>query len=179
MSELAWWMLSPSPFSILFYLLLTFYGMRKLMAKVQYKRKVLGSFTDGLFLVGFIVLITDTIWVVMSGLRFGSLYPRSVPQLVLSAGRNLVGLLLCYLLVGGYFKQGVCKLTKHTAQLILVNTVFIVVWFLLAPSPAYTDWTFAIRHDYPLLTVLSSFLISHIIGKTLVAATYLTIWRKT
>ena len=171
-------MLSPSPFSILFYLLLTFYGMRKLMVKVEYKRlKILGSFTDALFLVGFIVLITDTVWVVICGLRFGMAYPSSVSQLVLSAARNLVGVLFCYLLVGGYFKQGVCKLTKATLYLILVNTFFITLWFLLAPSPAYTDWTFAIRHDYPLATVVSSFFISHFVGKGLVAATYYTLWR--
>jgi hypothetical protein len=46
-------------------------------------------------------------------------------------------------------------------------------WFFLAPSPAFTDYVFAIRHDYPLEHVVSAFILSHVLIRI---PQWLTIW---
>ena len=176
--EVPWFALSPSPFSIIFYLLLIFLGMRKLIPKVKYKRfKHLILFTDCIFIVGLIVLILDSVWIMICLARFGLYYPNSVLQLIFSLGRNLLGIILCYYLIGSFFQRRICSINKKTQFLFYLNAFFMFVWFYLAPSPAWTDWTFAIRYDYPFEVIVSSFLISHLLGKSLVALTYLSIWK--
>jgi len=174
-----WFALSPSPFSIIFYLILTIWGAKQLLKRTEYKRwKRLNAFTDSLFILGFIVLLGDLTWVIFCGLRFGWAYPSSVLQVLFSGGRDVAGITFCFLLIGSHFKNGILTFGNKTWWLLIWNALFIFVWFLLAPSPAWTDWTFAIRHGFPLETVLTSFFISHVIGKLLVATTYYTVWRK-
>lgn len=178
MSTLPWWALSPSPFSILFYLILIAFTMRKLLQRINYKRlKYLVAFTDAFFTVGFMVVFLDLIWVIACALRFGSAYPNSLFQLAMSAGRNIVGLILCYLLIGRHFQNGLIHIKDSTIFLFYVNVIFLAVWFSLSASPAWTDWTFAIRHDYPASTVMTSFFISHVVGKSIVASIYYSIWK--
>lgn len=179
MQEVPWFALSPSPFTIAFYLILTVYGMKQLLKRVEYKRlSHLLAFTDAIFILGLIVLTTDTLWIIASGLRFGWLYPDSVLQLVFSIGRNIAGITLCYFLVGNYFKKEILQFSEATWTMLFVNAFFMLGWFLIAQNPSFTDWTFAIRYDYPLSQVIGSFLVSHVIGKTLVAITYLSMWQK-
>jgi len=142
------------------------------------KRDYLLAFTDAFLIVGFIVLFTDTQWIIASGLRFGWQYPDSVLSLIFAGGRNVAGIVLCYLLIGNYFKQGTIKFAQSTFLVLAANIGFLILWFLSSPSPAFTDWTFAIRHDYPLSVVLFSFFISHVVGKGLVATVFYTLWRK-
>jgi len=179
LSEVPWWGLSPSPFSILFYLFLTGYALRKILKqkRIQRKREFLAIFTDAILLVGFLVLLLDTLWIIMCALRFGAAYPDSMMQLVYSAGRNIAGLVLCFLLVGRYFTDGTIRFGWLSLELLALNVVFLFAWFFLSPTPAYTDWTFAIRHNYPEATILTSFFISHIIGKSIVASIFYTIWK--
>lgn len=179
LSEVPWFALSPSPFSIIFYFILIFYGIRKLLKTNKYRRwKYVNAFAEAFFILGLIVLIGDCLWIVACGLRFGTLFPDSLPQLGYSFARNIAGLALCFLLVGNDFKRGLLSFKPSTYLMFYVNCIFLLAWFGLSSSPAYTDWTFAIRYDYPFATVLLSFLVSHVIGKGLVASIYYTIWGK-
>lgn len=168
--DVPWWALSPSPFSIIFYLILAVYITRKLLCHVEYRRfKHITAFTDSIFIVGFFVVSLDFIWVIVCYLRFSSLYPESSFNLILCAMRDLTAVILCYLFTASHFKNKLIKASKTTWTLIFINIIFLTAWFILSPTPAYTDWTYAIRHDYPMSTILTSFLTSHIIGKSLVA----------
>jgi len=177
--EVPFWALSPSPFSIVFYLLLTVYALKQIFKDlvILRKRDYLLAFTDAVLIVGFVVVYLDTFWIVACGLRFGWQYPDSVLQLIFAFGRNIAGLIFCYMLIGNYFRQGKLKLTNKTTQLFFLNILFLAVWFVAAPSPAFTDWTFAIRHGYSWNVILTSLFISHFIGKILVAAIFLSLWR--
>ena len=179
MNNVPWWALSPSPFSIVFYLLLTVYALKQIFKDLMIlrKRDYLLAFTDAVLIVGFVVVYLDTFWIVACGLRFGWQYPDSVLQLIFAFGRNITGVILCYMLIGNYFRQGKLKLTNKTTQLFFLNILFLAVWFVAAPSPAFTDWTFAIRHGYSWSVILTSLFISHFIGKSLVAVIFLSIWR--
>lgn len=177
-----WWWKSPSMWTFVFWAVLAYWGGKQLRKRVKYRRfERLNSFTDGLFILGFMVLTCDLMWVLVCLSRFGALYisinMHSVWQMILVAFRDLVGILFCFLLIGNYFLKGIVKINKHTIIMYLVNLAFLLAWFYLAPSPAWTDWTYAIRYDYPFIIVLESFVVSHVVGKSIVAVLYLTIWR--
>lgn len=173
---LPWWALSPSPFTAIIYLALVIYGTRKLLKLREYKRlKYVVAFSDSAFILAFLVLLLDTFWIIFCGLRFGWFFPDSVVGLVLAGARNLVFMAVCWLLVGRYF-EGLLKPRALTFILFCANLTFLGLWFWLSPTPAYTDWTFAIKYDYPLSTVATSFLTSHVIGKSLVAVMFLSYW---
>ena len=178
-----WWWKSPSIFTFMFYAILGYYSSKQLRKRVKYRRfERLNSFTDGLFILGFMVLTFDLIWVLVCLWRFAPLYVTfeaySVWQLILCAFRDLAGIFFCFLFIGDYLMKGIVKISKHTIVMYLVNFVFLLVWFYLAPSPAYTDWTYGIRFGYSWITVLQSFCISHVIGKSIFTLLYLTIWRR-
>ena len=177
-----WWWRSPSIFTLIFYAILGYYSSKQLRKRVKYRRfERLNSLTDGLFILGFMVLTTDLMWVLVCLSRFGALYSSieifSVWQMILCAFRDLAGIFFCFLFIGNYFLKGIVKIKQHTIAMYLVNLVFLLAWFNLAPSPIWTDWTYGIRFGYPFVIVLESFCISHIVGKTIFAFLYLTIWR--
>lgn len=175
--DLPWWALSPSPFTAIIYLALVAYGVKQLLQRRKYKKlKFLVAFTDSAFILAFIVLLLDTLWILFCGLRFGWFYPDSVMGLALAGARNIVFMMVCWLLVGRYFENGILNPRVSTFYLFCANLAFLGLWFWLSPSPAYTDWTFALRYDYPLSTVITSFLISHVLGKSFVGAIFLTYW---
>ena len=180
LTEIPWIALSPNPLTLTVWVLLAVYGAKHLLKRNEYRRwRRLNAFTDSLFILGFIVLSMDLMWVVVCGFRFSWFYPlESGLQLFACAGRNVVGMSFCYLLIGGYFKNGTVNFTKNTTIAYVANLVFLAVWFGLSPGPWLTDWTYAIRHGYPQATVLTSFFISHVVGKTLLTIIFVTIWRK-
>ena len=169
--DVPWFALSPSPFSIIFYVLLTAYVARTLLQRTDVKHdKYPVAITDAILIVGFFVVILDALWVVTCAIRFGSLYPDDVLHLLTCGARDVAAAIFCYLFIGYHFKENRLKFTARTWILLAVNSWFLTLWFILSPTPAYTDWTFAIRHDYPLSIVVQSFLTSHVVGKGLVAA---------
>lgn len=170
-------MLSPSPFSLAFYAALALYATFKLYRIYghNYKRlKPLVALSDAVLMVGFVVVLLDTVWIITCMLRFGWAFPSSVLQLVACLFRNLGIVMLCYVFEKDYLRD---RATQWTFITFVANVAFMAVWFWLSPSPAYTDWTFAFRNGYPLTTVLTSFLISHVIGKALVASMFLSYWK--
>lgn len=179
MMDLPWWAFSPSPFSFLFYFLLSTYAyvkLRRYTAPNTLRRKI-GLYTDTIFLVGTVVLFLDGWWIITCSLRFLPIFPGSTQQLLYSGLRDFVVVIFCLMFVGHYFWiEGFVQIKRKTVILFLANLVFLVVWFWLSPSPAYTDWTYAIKNNYPMQTVLTSFLTSHILGKSLVTFIFLSLW---
>jgi hypothetical protein len=167
-----WWAKSPSPFSILFYLLLLAYGHRKLPKPEEGFRSYIVRLTSIFFLIGIPVLICDLHWVIACILRFGASYPDSVLQLVFCAVRDGFGAFFCYYLTHTFFIKGYLNLSKRFYWFLGLNMVFITFWFMLSPCPAYTDWTFALRYGFPPRVILTSFLISHVLGRVFVALVY-------
>ena len=144
----------------------------------MYKRwRHVNAFTDAIFLVGIITLSTDLMWVIACALRFGMMFPDSLLQLVFCALRDMVGMIFCYLLIGNYFKNKIVNFNHKTWLGYLLNLTFLIIWFILAPNPAWTDWTYAIKNNYSFTIILTSFIISHIIGKAIVTNIYFMIWK--
>lgn len=170
MAELEWWMKSPSPWTLCLWLVFAVWITRKLLLTVKYRRlKKLNAFTDSLFIVGFVTLIGDVIWTTTCLFRFGwffSFYP-DVYQLILCIARDAVGIIFCYILLQPLFKFEVLSFNSTFLKAVLCNVIFMVVWFAAAPSPAFIDWNYAIRFDYPSNLVLADFLMSHVLGRVM------------
>lgn len=173
-----WFALSPSPFSIAFYLILIVYTYRKIACyghSVNIRDKIV-FWTDAFFIVGFFIVFLDSFWILASWIRFGAAYPESAFQLAASFGRNMAAIILCYLIAGVHLQR--INPSRLTFTFFYLDVFFLAAWFYVAPNPSLTDWTFAIRHGYPASRILTAFLISHIIGKIIAAGFYLSLWKK-
>jgi hypothetical protein len=158
MTDLLWWQSSPSPFSIFWY---CFYG---------YLAHRLGlSWTDSAWLTGFSVLIGDMFWLLFSIARWAWwVDTASILQATLALFRDVAGIIMFYTLLNKLFGS---KLgwNQTVNKWVILNVGFLLFWFTLAPSIAWTDWTYAITHDFALPTVVGSFLLSHFVGRIFVA----------
>lgn len=154
------------------------YGFRQLWGTTS---KGKGLFTkiivyfDALMVLGFWVLIGDIFWCVACYLRFASTYSGG-NQLLISILRNFAGVIFCYLSVKNLFRSKKVRFDFGVFIGLLLNFMFLVVWFMSAQTPAFTDWTYAIRHGYPFNMILTSLMLSHVIGKAIIGYIYFSSW---
>ena len=163
MADVPWYMLSPSPVSLIQYAVLTWIGSRFLMKRVKYVHPRIMSLVQAVLIVVFFVVITDSFWAGFCVLKFTPMFPQAAHQIIFSVARDLVAALLCFLLIGGYFITGVLSFDIIVKAGLFLSLQAQAMWFLLAPSPAYTDYTFAWRHGYPLEFVVATWILSHFI----------------
>jgi len=150
--------------SIAQYLILSWIVSRYLIKNVEYKRAPqLLSLVDGFMVMGFFVVLTDAFWCGFCALKWLPLFPGDILQISSSFFRDLVGCLLFFLFIGNYFKTEVLRMNKKAWFMLLICFVSQGLWFLLAPSPAFTDYTYAFRHGFPLEFLAAAFLFSHFI----------------
>ena len=159
-----WFMLAPSPVSLVQYAILTWFLSRYLIKKVEYRRAPqLFSLIDGFMIVALFVLIGDLFWCLFCILKWLPLFPWDLIQIVTSLLRNVVGIILFFLLIGDHFFNGVLTFGRSVKFWLLIMFLSQGIWFLWAPSPAYTDYVFAWRHGYSFETIFTSFLLSHFV----------------
>lgn len=163
MNDVPWFMLSPSPVSLIQYALLTWMGSRYLRKRVEYQHPRIMSLVQSFLIVGFFVVITDSFWAGLQALKFIPMVPGSAEQIVSAFLRDLVAALLFFMLIGGYFRTGVLSYGVPVIAGLLLDLEAQALWFLLAPSPAYTDYTFAWKWGYSLDFILWIWIISHFI----------------
>ena len=161
MSEVPWFMLSPSPVSLIQYAILTWIGSRYLRARIKYKHPRIMSLVQSFLVVAFFVVVTDSFWAGLCALRFIPMFPQDAAQILFSFVRDVVGALLFFLLIGNYFRTGVLSFNLTVKAGLILCLQSQALWFLMAPSPAYTDYTFAWRYGYPLEFVLATWILSH------------------
>lgn len=179
MNEIPWFAVNPSPFTLIYWLLLTAYGTRILLKGDRFKRwRHLFSFMDAALILGTVVLFNDFFWVITSGWRWGHLYPGSLPQLYFCAFRDVAGVVFCWMLTRQHWSDWTIHIGRGTVFLEIINLSFFAIWFLAASSPADTDWTFALRHGYSMTVVWRSFFVSHIIGKLILALIFFSVWTR-
>jgi hypothetical protein len=177
-----WFAVSPSPWSLAFYALMAAIGSQLLIHRVHYKRwPRLLAFIDALFLLGMIVFIQDSIWLVCNTVKwiiplysytanFWNYYVR-FPQ-------NILGAMLMLLLTWGLWRLKVVSIKIKTFLVFVCITVFTFLVFALAPNQAWTDWIFAVSHGFPDQVILEAFLISHVGYKALIALAFLSLFSK-
>ena len=164
MSAMPWFMLSPSPVSLIQYALLTWILWGYFSRAVNYKRLPrLMSFLDAFFVVAFFVCITDAFWCSFTMLKWLPLHPGNAFQIGSSLLRDLMGALLFFLFIGDYFRQKVLTFNSSVTFWLLICLLSQALWFWLAPSPAFTDYTYAWRHGSDAWIIVGSWILSHFI----------------
>lgn len=171
-------MLSPSPVSLIQYVVLTWIGAKYLKKRITYKHAMLMSLVQSFLIVAAFVVVTDAFWVGFQAIKFIPMFPQDANQILFSFGRDVVAALLFFLLIGDHFRTGVISFNYVVKAGLLMNLEAQAVWFLLAPSPAYTDYTFAWKYGYPLETVLAVWIVSHFIMRIPLWISVITAFRK-
>ena len=173
-----WFYKSPSPFSLLYYGVLVFLGARILLRRVEYRRwRWSNALTESFFLNGFIILSCDVLWMWASAARFLPDYPDSLGQVLAVLGRNVAGMAFCYMVISDRIKQDVISFKESTFGAYFFFIVFLTLLFTYAQTPAFTDWTFAVRMGASTQTILTSLIFSYGLGKA-VGATLIWTWWK-
>lgn len=149
---------TPNPFSLIQYAILAWVVSRQLLKTVKYKRAPgFFSWIDGLFIVAFFVVIGDAFWAGWCALRFVPMFPNDLDQILISFFRDITAIVFFYMVM----ERKAVYISRNVVIGLFVVGASQFVWFFLAPSPAYTDHTFAVRHGFPLVHVLAVYSISH------------------
>jgi hypothetical protein len=178
-----WFAISPSPWSLAFYAIMGIIGGRQLLKQgAEFKRfRRISAFLDALFILGIIVFLQDTIWLLANtwkwiipqylGIATFTNYWIRFPQ-------NIVGALFFWLVSAwGEWKAGMVSFKLNTLRMFSLIAVMTCIVFALAPNQAWTDWTFAVSHAYSDQIIVESFIISHVGYKILIALAYLTLFQ--
>lgn len=178
----SWFALSPSPWSLAFYAIFGVIGARKLLRSgVHYKRwPWLLAFLDALFLLGMIVFIQDTIWLLANTWRWIlPMYSGTATFLnyYVRFPENLLGFMLLGLLTYDKWALRVVVFKWKTLAYLMIIAYFTFTVFRMAPNQAFTDWTFAVSHGFPDWVILEAFLISHVGYKALIALAFLSLFQ--
>lgn len=177
-----WFTVSPNIWSMTFYLICAIAGGRILLAHGAHYKKwpKLIAFTDGLFLIGMIVLIQDTGWMLFNTIRWYASYH----DLMTFSGywirypQNMVGLCLLGLLSFGIWKTRLASFTRHTVFWMAIIWFIMGVNFMLAPDPSWTDYTWAVRVQAPDWQIFFEFFLSHVVLKVLMGLSFLGLFRQ-
>jgi len=181
--EIPWFMKSPSPWTLIMWLILAIWASRILINRVNYRRPRLAwllAFVDSALILGFLVLLTDLFWCVACGLRFGADFPfyPDVYGLILSAARDGVGMVFLGLFVWDNFKQQIIGFSKLTYAALAGYALFLAAWFCLAPDLSFVDWNYAFKYGYPSARVLQDFLVSHVLSRSFIVVLYYSVFRR-
>lgn len=159
--EVPWWALSPSPFTIAQYTLFTLYGMHHFTGSKPKRFKL------ALFTLARVVLVSDCLWLAACAARFLPEIPEGAGIILFSFLRNIVLYAFFYAATSSSgFNE------KKPVTLWILNACFLASWFIIAQTPADTDWTYAITRGYPWSFIWSRFTVSHILGRVFVFAIY-------
>lgn len=178
-----WFALSPSPWSLAFYAIMGIIGGRQLLKQgAKFKRfQKISAFLDAIFILGIVVLLQDTIWLLANTWRW------IIPQYMgvatftnywIRFPQNIVGALFFWLVSAwGEYRAGMFSFKKTTLLAYLAIAIMTFTVFGLAPNQAWTDWTFAVSHGFSDQIILESFIISHVGYKILIALAYLSLFQ--
>ena len=173
-----WFYRSPGPLSLVYYFVVVSLGAHVLLSRVKYEKwPMLNAFSESFFVNGFIVLTGDFLWMLGSALRFLPEFPDSLVQVLAVLGRDLVGCLFCFLLVGNRFLDGTVGFKRKTFLAYVLLILFFVAVFGVAESPAFTDWTYAVRVGASTEAILTSLVVCYGVGKALGSLVIWTWWK--
>ena len=174
-----WFYRSPSPFSLVYYGAIILLGARILLRRVEYRRwRWSNALTESFFLNGIIIVSCDFLWMWASAARFLPDFPDSLGQVLAVLGRDAVGVLFCFMLVGNRIKEDIVSFKESTFCGYFLLIVFLTFIFTFAETPAFTDWTYAIRVGESTRNILVSLVFSYGLGKAVGAVILWTWWKE-
>lgn len=160
--DVPWWMLSPSPVSLIQYAVLIWIFWGYMMRTVKYEKhgRIL-AFCEAAVIVFLFVLVTDSFWCFFTAMRWLPLFPGDALQIFSSLGRDLLAAGVLGMFIWDRFKERVLDFNIRAHFWLMICFVSQAAWFLLAPSPAWTDYTYAWRHGSDIGIIMGSWILSH------------------
>lgn len=168
-----WWALSPSPFTLVFWGVLSLYGASRLSPKTL--RQWLRRFGDSAFILGLIILPFDATWQIGQWLKFGYLYPTEITMVITVLARDIAGVILCLILSRNLFGENRPAQLKGLVYL-LFPIASLASSFLMAVDPGWTDWTYVMRYGSTITWQMS--FISGLDQRLLQALAYYKLWKR-
>lgn len=160
MAELPWFCLSPNPISLIQYAILSWLVSRQLLKISTYqtlKYPRILSLVDGFFAAAFFIVLGDSFWAGFCALKWVPLFPQDLNQILFSFLRDVAACFLFFFIMPIRVMNSGWKVKTG----ILIMFVPQGLWFLLAPSPAFTDYTFAWRHGFSANIIIGDLILSH------------------
>jgi hypothetical protein len=170
----------------MFYAVMASIGCWKLLkAGIEYRTKKYAwvvAWLDALFVLLIVILCQDTIWLCINTWRWILPYYMHVATFWnywVRFPQNIIGALFLFLVSYGVWEAKFVSFKNRTVTWFIVIFWLTFFLFAVAPSQAWTDWTFASRNGFSDSTILYSFLISNVGYKILIAGAYLSLFNRT
>jgi len=172
-----WFYQSPNPLTLFFWAFMAWYGSKQLLSRgvtfKKYSRFL--RFLHALFIAGFVVMIQDLYFLVITTVRWIPIYPQyATSDFWLCFPRDLCALALLFLLEGRYY--GTFTLNRKTWLSFAVLWIYTSFIFFLTPTMGITNWTYAITEGMPDSTILLAFSLNFLVGKPFLYLIYTTMW---
>jgi len=171
---MAWYTISPTPWSIAMYAIWAWWGSRRLPRDAYIRFHRLAAWVDALWIAGVVVLVGDILWVMAVWIRWGFVYPNEIMLLIYSLIRNTAGLILCLLMSRGWWNSGRVRWNMDVFCLWLVDLLYLIMWFGLAPGLEWTHWVYALENGYATWPYVG--FIAFIIGRIITTTIYMRTW---
>jgi hypothetical protein len=123
-----------------------------------------------------VFFINDSLWLAMTGIRWLPFHPDSLLQVSVAMIRNVSVMIILWILIFRVRYQPHLDFGIPFISRIYIETCFLLAWFTLAPSPAWTDYTYAINAGASLQQVLVTYLISHVVAKVFWVQPFFIAW---
>ncbi len=168
-----WWAYSPSPMTLTFYSILSFYGAYKLNPR----RKIdwLFNLAEAAFVVGLVIMPFDLAWQLFQWFKYSYLWPDELSMVIGVLIRDGLLFLLCLL---SAWKLNLRTQSLHLKNdfLLIVPVLVLLISFLLTSDPVWTDYTYGLRFE-----ANSPWLLSYLTGivfRPLQASVFIALWKR-
>lgn len=164
------------PWSVVIYLLWSWWASKKLPSNSYRKIPWLASWTDTICIVGVVVLIGDIIWIIISYFRWNNIYyVEPISYIFLPLARNISMIVVCIILISrNWVNEGYICLNKEVIFLTGLNILYIFLSFYLAPTKEWTHWLYALQNNYACWPY--TWFISYPIGRAITSLLWIKMW---
>jgi len=170
----AWYTISPTPWSVILYALWAYWGSKKLPRDGYVRYHRLAAWADALWIAGVVFLVGDILWVLAVWIRWGPIYPGELGLMTNSLIRDFSGLIICLIMSWEWWKNRYVKWGPNVFLLWGVNLLYLLLWFGLAPGLEWTHWVYALEKGYSCWPYV--WVIGYIIGRIITTLIYWRTW---
>lgn len=174
---MAWYTISPTPWSIIMYALWAWWGSKRLPRDNYIRFHRLAAWVDALWIAGVVVLVGDILWVLAVWIRWTAVYPTDKTLLINSLVRDISGLVICLLMSKEWWSSARLSWNTNVFCLWLIDILYLVLWFGMAPSLEWTHWVYALENGFTTWPFV--WIISFIIGRAITTTIYIKTWSNT
>lgn len=170
---IAWYTISPSPWSIAIYAVWAWWASKKITPEGPL-RKRLAAWVGCVWIAGVVVLVGDILWVSAVWIRWVPTHPEELMLLFYSQIRNICLLSVSLIMSWHMWKTKIVQWGSTVLRLWGLNLLYLLLWFGLAPGLEWTHWVYALENGYSYWPYVWG--IGYIIGRAITTLIYWRTW---